>query len=219
MKTYEKIETIFNREIDGSKKLIWESYRNKTVEYLKNATWEFTEKVDGTNIRVCWDGYKVSFAGRTDKAQIPEPLMKHLESVFCTNEAHELFEQTFGGKEVILFGEGYGGKIQNGKGYRNDESFLLFDVCIGSNYQEKEWVEKTAKMFGIDTVPSVFKGTLGQGIAFVMTHPKSLLADTYMEGIVAKPIVELKDRTGERIIVKIKWADFKCFVGSEENGI
>lgn len=32
-----------------------------------------------------------------------------------------------------------------------------------------------------------------------------------MEGVVARPKVELKDRCGRRVIVKIKWKDFKDF--------
>ena len=71
MKTYEKIETIFARDIEGTKQLIWGKYRNETVRFLKDVPWLWTEKVDGTNIRVCWDGHSVSFGGRTEKASIP----------------------------------------------------------------------------------------------------------------------------------------------------
>lgn len=209
MRTYEKIETVFKRDIDGTKRLIPDDYRNETVEYLKNSMWYFTEKFDGTNIRVMWDGHKVSFGGRTDKANIPKHLLKFLEEKFSTAEAEELFEQTFGEKEVILFGEGYGYKIQNGGAYRDDVSFILFDVLIGDNYQEREWVEKTAKMFDIEVVPIVLTGTIQQGIHYVAQHPKSTIGTAWMEGIVGRPAVELKDRCGNRVIVKIKWEDFK----------
>lgn len=209
MRTYEKIETIFKRDIEGTKRLIPNEYRNETVEYLKDAMWYFTEKIDGTNIRVMWDGHDISFGGRTDKAQIPNHLLKYLEEKFKTNEAEELFEQTFGEKEVILFGEGYGYKIQNGGAYRDDVSFILFDVLIGDNYQSREWVERTAKMFDIEVVPIVAKGTLYKGIAYVLNHPKSTIGKAWMEGIVGRPAVELKDRCGNRVIVKIKWEDFK----------
>ena len=66
------------------------------MEFLKNNIWFFTEKVDGTNIRVPWDGHCVSFAGRTDKAQIPAMLNEYLAATFHTNEVEELFEQSFG---------------------------------------------------------------------------------------------------------------------------
>ena len=140
MQTYNKIETVFNRDIEGTKRLILGSYRNETVEYLKDNIWQFTEKIDGTNIRIHWDGHNVEFGGRTDRAQIPNHLLNKLKDLFGTLEVEELFEQTFGEKDAILFGEGYGVKIQNGGEYRSDVSFILFDVMINGNYQSREWV-------------------------------------------------------------------------------
>ena len=211
MKQYEKIETVFCRDTNGTKRLILDNYRNPTIAYLKDNMWLFTEKVDGTNIRVHWDGHKVEFGGRTDKAQIPGPLLNKLNEMFMTTEAEELFEQTWGDKDVILFGEGYGPKIQNGGDYRSDVSFILFDVLVGNNYQEREWVEKTAQMFNIDVVPIVLTGTIQDGIDYVMKHPRSTMGTAMMEGVVGRPMIELRDRRGERVIVKIKWEDFKHF--------
>ena len=211
MKQYEKIETVFCRDTNGTKRLILDNYRNPTIAYLKDNMWLFTEKVDGTNIRVHWDGHKVEFGGRTDKAQIPGPLLNKLNEMFMTTEAEELFEQTWGDKDVILFGEGYGPKIQNGGEYRSDVSFILFDVLVGNNYQEREWVEKTAQMFNIDVVPIVLTGTVQDGIDYVMKHPRSTMGTAMMEGVVGRPMIELRDRRGERVIVKIKWEDFKHF--------
>lgn len=211
MKQYEKIETVFCRDTNGTKRLILNNYRNPIIAYLKDNMWLFTEKVDGTNIRVHWDGHKVEFGGRTDKAQIPGPLLNKLNEMFMTTEVEELFEQTWGDKDVILFGEGYGPKIQNGGDYRPDVSFILFDVLVGDNYQEREWVEKTAQMFNIDVVPIVLTGTIQDGIDYVMKHPRSTMGTAIMEGVVGRPMIELRDRCGERVIVKIKWEDFKHF--------
>ena len=212
MREYHKIETVFNRSTDGDKRLIWGDYRNETVEYLANNIWQFTEKIDGTNIRIHWDGHNVEIGGRTDRAQLPKHLMDYLSITFLTPEVEELFEQTYGEKDVILFGEGYGAKIQNGGDYRSDVSFILFDVLIGDNWQSREWVEATAKMFGIDVVPIVLEGTIGDGIDYVMQHNNSTIGKAMMEGVVGRPKVEMKDRLGNRIIVKIKWKDFKNFV-------
>lgn len=211
MKQYEKIETVFCRDTNGTKRLVLNDYRNPTIAYLKDNMWLFTEKVDGTNIRIHWDGHKVEFGGRTDKAQIPGPLLNKLNEMFMTTEAEELFEQTWGDKDVILFGEGYGPKIQNGGDYRSDVSFILFDVLVGNDYQEREWVEKTAQMFNIDVVPIVLTGTIQDGIDYVMKHPQSTMGTAMMEGVVGRPMIELRDRRGERVIVKIKWEDFKYF--------
>ena len=108
MTKYLKIETPFERATDGSKKLIEGKFRNETVEYLANSEWVFTEKIDGTNIGIVWDGHKVTYQGRTENAQIPAHLANKLVELFGGNSNEELFEQKFGDQPVILFGEGYG---------------------------------------------------------------------------------------------------------------
>ena len=50
MVEYHKIETLFERD-EKTKKLIEGNYRNETVRFLENNYWDFTEKIDGTNIR------------------------------------------------------------------------------------------------------------------------------------------------------------------------
>ncbi len=206
---YNKIDTLYKRDMEGSKKLLEGEFRNPTVEFLKDNVWTFTEKVDGTNIRVYWDGHKVQFGGRTERAQIPSDIVNYLNSVFGTNDAEQIFEEKFGENEVILFGEGYGPKIQNGGAYRNDVSFIMFDVLISGNYQPRESVEDIAKAFGIDVVPIIFEGTIQEGVDFVKTHPDSTMGTAKMEGLVGRPKIEMRDRCGKRVIVKIKWEDFK----------
>jgi hypothetical protein len=207
---YNKIETLWKRDMEGSKKLLEGEFRNTTVEFLKDNIWQFTEKVDGTNISVCWDGHTVTFNGRTERAQIPTHLLNYLMATFKTNEAEQIFEEKFGETPVILFGEGYGPKIQNGGGlYRDDVSFIMFDVFISGNYQSRATVEEIAKAFGIDVVPIILEGTIDAGVAFVKSHPKSTMGTADMEGLVGRPKVEMRDRCGKRVIVKIKWEDFK----------
>lgn len=47
LKEYHKIETLFERD-NKTKKLIEGKFTNKTIEYLKDNKWQFTEKIDGT---------------------------------------------------------------------------------------------------------------------------------------------------------------------------
>ena len=120
-----------------------------------------------------------------------------------------MFEQKFGETPVILFGEGYGPKIQSGGSYRKDVSFILFDVLISGNYQPRESVEDIATAFGIDIVPIVLEGTIQDGVDYVKAKPKSTMGTAMMEGLVGRPKVEMRDRCGKRVIVKIKVKDFK----------
>ena len=210
MKEYIKIETPFERDTEGSKKLIEGKWRNETVEFLQNQTWVFTEKIDGTNISIVWDGHKVEFHGRTERAQIPSHLVNRLNELFGGEVNEELFEQTFGETPMILYGEGYGVKIQNGGLYRDDVDFILFDVYQPDKdiWLKRFDVEDIARVFGIDVVPIIFEGDLQSGIDYVKQKPKSTIGTADMEGLVARPEVELKDRMGRRVIVKIKVKDF-----------
>ena len=209
MKEYPKIETIFNRDTTGTKKLIPGSYRSETVKYLSELTWVWTEKIDGTNIRIHWDGHKITFGGRTDTAQIPAELINWLNDKFINIETEELFEQKFGESEVTLYGEGYGRKIQNGGNYISDGvSFILFDVLINDIWLTRESIEDIAKTFAIDVVPIVGIGDLDEAVEYVKSKPNSKIGTAKMEGVVCRPIVELFDRTGHRLIVKVKVRDF-----------
>ena len=209
MTEYNKIETVYERDVNGTKKLIEGKFRNETVEFLANNTWEFTEKIDGTNIRIYWDGHRITFGGRTDKANIPSHLVNKLTEIFLNEETEQLFEQKFGEKEVILFGEGYGVKIQNGGDYRPDVGFILFDVLIGDNYLSRESVEDIATAFALEIVPIVLRGTIQEAVDFIKTNPRSTIGKAKMEGVVGRPEVELRDRCGHRLIVKIKCRDFE----------
>ena len=150
----------------------------------------------------------MQFYGRTDKAQIPSQLTNRLIELFGGEINEEIFEQHFGEKEVTLIGEGYGAKIQNGGNYKDTQDFILFDVMIGENWQDRRTVENIANIFGIDVVPIVLTGTIQEGVDYVKTKPKSKIGTADSEGLVGRPKKELKARNGDRVIVKIKVRDF-----------
>lgn len=208
MHEYHKIEGLFKRD-ETTKRLMNGVYRNPAVEYLANNEWIFTEKIDGTNVRVYWDGHRVSFAGRTDKANLPTPLLSCLETMFGGEVNEQIFEEHFGNKEVTLYGEGYGAKIQNGGNYRPDQSFILFDVNVGGVWLSRENVEAVAGYFGVDVVPVIFHGTMQEAIDFVKSKPNSTIGTAKMEGLVGRPALELLTANSNRLIVKVKVRDFE----------
>ena len=212
MKRYHKIETVFARSDEGDKKLIPDVYRSAVVEYLKNNTWVFTEKIDGTNICVFWDGYKVSFGGRTDKAVIPADLLVYLEKTFGGKDNEELFEQRFGTHETVIYGEGCGPKIQlGGQLYSPEVTFALFDISVGHMFLERSDLEEIATMFNTPIVPIALEGTLDDAFAFVKSRPNSIFAkqEKKSEGVIGIPKVPLLDRRSSRIIVKIRVEDIE----------
>lgn len=208
MTEYHKIQTLFKRDMSSKHKTLLEGdWTLPEFEYLANNAWTFTEKVDGTNIRVLFAEGDVKFAGRTDDAQLPAPLSARLNERFSpwADKIGEVFE----GGQAVLYGEGYGAKIQKGGGnYRADQDFVLFDVRVNSWWLQRENVEDVAQKLGLDIVPIIGEGSLHEAIARVKSGIQSTWGDFQAEGIVARPKVELCTRGGQRLITKIKHRDF-----------
>ena len=204
---YHKIQTVFLRDPDTKfKTLLTGMYSKEEFSFLTNNLWVFTEKVDGTNIRVMWDGETVIFGGKTDNAQLFAPLVKRLQEQFPSKNMANAFDRG----DVILYGEGFGAKIQKGGGnYISDGvDFVLFDVNVGGIWLDRKNVEDIASKLNCLIVPIVGTGTLKEGIAMTANGFDSTWGGFKAEGLVMRPIIELKNRTGERIITKIKCKDF-----------
>lgn len=213
MKEYHKIQTVYLRNPDTKFKTLLEGqFAEPEFEYLQANQWVFTEKIDGTCIRIMWDGNVVRFGGKTDNAQIPAFLYDKLNDLFSTEQFKKLFPDPDEDEKICicLYGEGYGAKIQKGGGnYIPDGcSFILFDVKIADWWLQRKDVKDVAEKFGIDIVPIVGTGTLQEGIEMVRKSYKSLVGKRNAEGLVMRPATELKTRAGKRIITKIKCKDF-----------
>lgn len=214
MKVYHKIQSIYKRDPETRFKTFLDGvWSVPAFGLLKDLEWTFTEKIDGTNIRIGWDGDCVSIGGRSDNAQIPAPLYKHLSAVFTP----ETMTNGLTGPATLI-GEGYGGSIQKGSGYQQDQQFILFDVFIEPTednplgiWLEREIVESVAEGLRIPVVPVVHRGPLLDGIEMCKGRILSQCAEDktlVAEGVVARPSVELRDRLGSRVITKIKVRDF-----------
>lgn len=225
MGEYQKIQTLFKR--DANNIIIPSQYTLEEFKYLENNVFEATEKIDGTNCRIeitpilkedgSLDRATVEFKGRTDKAQMPVHLLAKLISLFDSNKLIEYFyKEKDDFSPIVLYGEGYGIKIQNGGNYiKNGVNFILFDVKVGNWWLSRETCEKIAQDLNIDIVPLMGYMTIPQAIEFVKKGFKSTIAenkDYDAEGLVLKTPNGLRLRNGERIITKIKTCDFKKFI-------
>ena len=213
MKQYHKIDSLFKRDTDG--KMLFGEYSCPEFEYLKDNVWWYTEKVDGTNIRIMYQpevpalgGEKmvpwISLGGKTDAAQIPAKLVEKLRNLFPV----EKFEGF--GEPMCLYGEGYGAGIQKGGGnyIKDGVDFILFDVKIGDWWLKRDSVEDIAKTLSIPVVPIIGGGSLFRMEKLCQEGFKSQWGDFIAEGIVARPDVELQKRGGERVITKLKHKDY-----------
>lgn len=208
MREYHKIQSVFKRDMEGGgKSLLIGQWTLPEFEYLANNTWTFTEKVDGTNIRIMWQNDTMTFGGKTDNASIPAKLVDRLRERFPDDSGFKAaFTPPHG--SVCLYGEGYGTGIQKGDCYRADQDFVLFDVRVGEIWLQRKDVEDVAEKLNLNVVPVIGAGTLYDCINFVRNGVDSVWGPFQAEGIVARPLVELSTRGGQWIITKIKCRDF-----------
>jgi len=206
---YHKIQTVYKRNPDTNfKTLLIGEWALPEFEYLALNKWVFTEKVDGTNIRIMWNHEEkiVTIGGKSERAQIPSFLANRIAGLNLVIPLSEYYQDT----SMCLYGEGYGGKIQKGGGtYGKDQSFVLFDVKISEWWLQRKDSEEIAGKLGLQVVPIIGSGSLLYMVGLAQDGFKSQWGDFMAEGIVARPAVELKSRSGQRIITKIKCKDFQ----------
>lgn len=203
MTQYHKIETLYRRD-EKTHKVIPGEWKTQEFEYLAGLDWGWTEKLDGTNVRVIYDGQGGrSFAGKTDNAQFHPALLAHLQGA--------IGDSPFGDKPAVLYGEGIGEKIQGGGDYCEGHQFVLFDVLVNGVWLDRYDVEDVARALRVPAVPLVMMDRPDGAANHVRLGLASLFARRAprpMEGLVGRPLVELQDKQGRRIIAKIKTKDF-----------
>jgi hypothetical protein len=80
-------------------------------------------------------------------------------------------------------------------------------------------VQEIAKAFRIQTAPVILSGTLNDAVEYIAECDRDSTVSAGdkpegtkpapMEGLVGRPVPELRDRCGNRVIVKIKRRDFR----------
>lgn len=205
MKEYQKIETLW--EFDQETKKFVNFIKNPIVEMLKDIEWVFTEKIDGMNFRIYWDGHKLSYAGRTDNAQFNKAQLEFITNSLVTDSLTILVEQLFMEKTCTIFGELYGAGVQKGGSYSSTLQFAVFDIMVDDVYVGYTKLLEIVSALGLQRVPTVLFGTLSEGVRYVKEHPHSQIGNAPLEGLVGKPRYPLYDTQGRRIVVKIKARD------------
>lgn len=216
MKEFPKIETLYDRD-EKTHKVLPDQLRLPEFALIKR--WNLTEKLDGTNVRIglTIDG-SVVYGGRTDNAQMPITLAEYLRNTFTPEKMHLAFADSLGNAEIMVFGEGYGAKIQSGGAYRSGVAVRLFDVLVGEWWLEPPDVLDVAIKLGVATVPDLgetdylprsvddLRTMLKGGASLAALHDGG--AGCQAEGIVARTAPLLFTRKGERLLWKLKFRDF-----------
>ena len=203
---YPKIHSPYKRYTDGPwrGKLSTNEFARPEFEALWESDWVWTEKLNGTNVRVIWDGHKVRFGGRTDDAQMPIKLHDWLTDRFT----EELLESQFHGTPAVLYGEGVGNGIAHGSGVYGAMNFVLFDVNIAGWWLLWDKVCEVAAQMSLTRTTHVFTGHANDAIMRVLKGMRSTFGDFEAEGLVGRPPCGLLGRDGDRLLVKVKAKDF-----------
>ncbi len=212
MTEYHKIETLYER--DEKKHTLIEPLVLKNRIYGCLKSWHWTEKIDGTNIRVIWKDGAITIGGRTDNAQIHADLIKWLYAHITPAALASTFPES---SHVVLYGEGYGAGIQKGGGnYAPEKKLILFDVKVIDGDGKGWWladenVRDIGAKLGLDVVPSFGEMSLEDATVLVRDGIDSRIAcviGTKAEGLIGRPVEALFDKKGHRLIVKLKTKDF-----------
>lgn len=210
---YPKIETIWNRDPES---FLVRPGEFRLPEFNLVSHWLVTEKIDGTNVRLTLlpDG-GANYQGRTNAAQMPPFLLNMLQERFPPSLLAAAFDP---GTTAVIFGEGYGPKIQKGGGnYRKDPGFRIFDVAVLTpkwiwwlNWTD---VEDVAGKIGAETVPGLAREVTLETALGMVNYPSATAgrdggdSSITHEGIVVRTDPLLFTRSGARVIWKLKHKD------------
>jgi len=178
-------------------------YKNQAILLFKECY--AMEKIHGTSAHISWKfaEKKINFfTGENHQAFL---------ALFNESQLKAKFEEVFPDIDVVIFGEHYAGKCQGmSHTYGKVSKFIGFDVKVGDVWLNVPNAEDVCKQFNLEFVayekievtldnltaerdkPSV------QAVRNGITEPKK------REGVVCRPLVELRSNNGERVICKYK---------------
>lgn len=212
---YPKTDNLFQRGPDGLADLA--AFTRPEFESISR--WHVSEKIDGMNVRILYEpDQPLRFKGRTDAAIMPPHLLAWLEAHLTPATV----AGSFGPTACVIFGEGYGGKIQSGGRYNPTPKFRIFDIFSNGltggwmrpdevAYIARAWDIQIAPSFGVlptsDIVEMVQRAARGKATEFAITAGEDGSGQDPFEGVVAVSSPTLYDRWGARIKWKLKCRD------------
>lgn len=180
----------------------------KSVDILLFKECYTLEKIHGTSAHISWKDGKVSFFSGGEKH---ERFVKLFDEEKLTKKFEELFDE-----DVIIFGEAYGGSQQGMSAtYGKELKFVAFDVKIEHSWLDVPNAEDVATKLGLEFVDYKKISTDLESINACRDEPSvqakrnGIVEDKLREGIVLRPLIELRKNNGERVIVKHKRDEFK----------
>lgn len=173
--------------------------------YLRDISWVFHEKIDGMGMRIIWTREERFITGRTS---VSAPSDAEIEAMEAIAPSHDRLTEVFGRKfkEVIIFGELFGEKIQKNPLGMLGKHFRVFDILLN----DEKWASMAAKTsiaadLGLEEAQIIMRGNLASAVAAVSSGVNSIISPSLIaEGLIGRPSHEIFDKRGNLILCKIK---------------
>ena len=179
-------------------------YKSQTILLFKEAY--AMEKIHGTSTHISWKfeskDVRYSSGGESNVA---------FAALFNKEFLQAKFAEIFPDVDVTIYGEAYGGKQQGmSHTYGKVLKFIGFDVHVGDVWLNVPNAEDVCKQFDIEFVPYAKINVTLNNLTAIRDTPSvqamrnGMGIDKKREGIVLRPLVEMKTNNGERVICKYK---------------
>lgn len=213
---YHKIFPPYARHTTGEqrKQLDRSRWLTRELEVLAAVPgWTFTEKIDGANLAVIYNGLGVELRTRDGHnletlADLDPSTIDALREIFHVT----VMEQAFGSKETRIYLEVYGKGVGDHHWLARklpQQRVAVLDARINGFWLARGNLTDLANdTFSLECAPHrADVQTLTRAIDVVTAGMPSALGDFTAEGLVGVAPLGLFNRKGERIIVKVKTED------------
>ena len=178
-------------------------YKNQAILLFKECY--AMEKIHGTSAHISWKfaEKKINFfTGENHQAFL---------ALFNESQLKAKFEEVFPDIDVVIFGEHYAGKCQGmSHTYGKTSKFIGFDVKVGDVWLNVPNAEDVCQQFNIEFVAyekievTLENLTSERDKPSVQAVRNGIVEPKKREGVVCRPLVELRSNNGERVICKYK---------------
>lgn len=188
-------------------------YQDTTIFLFKECY--CTEKIHGSSAHVSW---------RNEENKSSQCPLRFFASGAKHDTFVALFDQNFltekfvelGIENIMIYGEVYGGKMMKMSGtYGKDLKFIAFEVKIDNHWLSVPQAEEIVLQLGLDFVyyekisTDILTLDKARDTHSIQAIRNGLGEGKLREGVVLRPLIELRKNNGTRIIVKHKNEKFQ----------
>ncbi len=166
------------------------------------------EKIHGSSSHISFKDSQLHFfaGGETHEAFL---------RIFNVEELAKKFNEIYALQNITVYGEVYGGRCQAmSHTYGDKLKFIVFDISYENIWQDVPVAERMAINLGLEFVhykkisTDIKEIDAERDAESVQAIRNGCGPGKKREGVVLRPLIEMANKTGERIVAKHKRADF-----------